>query len=290
MSAELGTAINAYIQYLRATGHPASTIETVASCLRVFARYVGPVTVTVAAAHVIPFLAERSAHLRHNSQSTYFSFMRGFFGFCVRQAWLAADPLAGLRAPRPERVVTQPLTDREIMALYEAGDQWTRAMVILLLGSGMRIGELSGLRWADVRDGQVLVKGKGSKERTLAPGQRAMAMLYALPRDSEWVFPFTYTAVKDRMRRLSRVAHVPMHPHQLRHSFANRYLEASGGDIETLSAILGHESLTSTAVYLRAFRRERSLEKQRRFNPADALFAASTDRFGPRLEKSGQTR
>ena len=282
MSAELGTAINAYLQYLRATGHPPSTVETVASCLHVFARYVGPMAVSVAATHVIPFLAERSGHLRRNSQSTYFSFMHGFFTFCVRQDWLITDPLAGLRVPRPERVVTQPLTDREIMALYDAGDQWTRPMVILLLGSGMRIGELSGLRWADVRDGQVLVRGKGSRERTLAPGQRAMAMLYALPRDGEWVFPFTLTAIKDRMRRLSKKANIPsFHPHVMRHTFAHKFLEASGGDIETLSALLGHENLNTTMIYLRASRRERALDAQRRFNPADALFrtvAPSYDR------------
>ena len=278
MSASLTSAIALYMQYLRATGHPASTVTSVASCLRIFARYVGPITVAVAAQQIIPFLAERSVHLRHNRHSTYFSFMHGFFTFCVHEKWLAADPLAGLRAPKPERVVTQPLSDREIMALYEAGDQWTRPMLVLLLGSGMRIGELSGLRWADVRDGQVLVRGKGSKERTLAPGQRAMAMLYALPRDGEWVFPFTCTSAKDRMRRLSRVAHVPMHPHQLRHSFANRYLEASGGDIETLSCLLGHENLNTTAIYLRAFRRERALEAMRAYNPADALFKLDNNR------------
>jgi len=278
MSASLTSAIALYMQYLRATGHPATTVTSVASCLRIFARYVGPVTVAVAAQQIIPFLAERSVHLRHNSQSTYFSFMHGFFAFCVRQGYLAADPLAGLRAPKPERVVTQPLTDREIMALYEVGDRWTRPMLVLLLGSGMRIGELSGLRWADVRDGQVLVRGKGSKERTLAPGRRAMAMLYALPRDGEWVFPFTCTSAKDRMRRLSRVAHVPMHPHQFRHTFAHKFLRASGGDIVTLSALMGHESLSTTMIYLRSASREEMLAKQREYNPADALFKLENNR------------
>jgi integrase len=63
------------------------------------------------------------------------------------------------------------------------------------------------------------------------------------------------------------------HAHQLRHTFAQRFLEA-GGAIEDLSEILGHARLDTTAIYVRAFRRERALDAQRKFNPADALFTS----------------
>jgi len=267
----LADAITAYGEFLRGTGHAFATIQSVTCCLRSFDHNASGGNLAESIPSLMPFLSKRADELCRNSQSTYFNFMRCFFAFCVRQGWVSANPLDGIRAPKPEKKVTLPLSDREILTLYASADHWGRAMLVLLLGSGMRIGELSGLRWADVGEDQLTVKGKGSKERTLAPGQRAMAMIQALPRTGETVFPFTRMGTRDRMAKLSRRAGVPFHAHQMRHTFAHRFLE-DGGNIEELSEILGHENLNTTLVYLRAFRRERALDAQRAHNPADALF------------------
>ena len=272
VNSTLDFAIREYVQFMRAAGRSPATVHVVGVCLNVFRRFSGPVTIEQAASQAIPFLAERSQYCRRNTLCAYSAYLRGFFRFCVRHKWLEESPFDGMPSPKPEKVVTQPLTDHEILALYEAGDQWTRPMLVLLLGSGMRIGELASLRWSDVRDGQVTVRGKGAKQRTLAPGGRAMAALYALPRDGDWVFPFTCNGAKERLKRLSRHTGIAFHPHQLRHSFSDRFLRA-GGSIEELSEILGHASLNTTAIYVAAYRRERALESQRRLNPADALFS-----------------
>ena len=273
MSASLSGAIALYIQYLRATGRAQTSAHVIESVLHSFQRFAGDVSVEEAVDEAIPFLADVAENHHRNTLATYFSYLRPFFAYCVQQGWLARNPLADMKGPRREVVVTQPLTDHEILTIYEVGDEWDRAMVTLLLGSGMRIGELATLRWRDIQGTQVVVHGKGAKQRTLAPGRQAMFALGGLPHDGEWVFPMTLYGIKERMRRLRARSGVAFHAHQFRHTFSDRYLRA-GGTIETLSSLLGHASLETTAVYIAQFRRDMALQSQLRYNPADALFTS----------------
>jgi site-specific recombinase XerD len=273
----LSAACAEYVLYLQATGRPQTTVQAVRSCLHLFSLYTSPVSIADAATKAIPFLAERSQTRKRNTQAVTFSHLKTFFVFCLRYGWLERNPLADLNRPRQEQIVTQPLSDREIVALYAAASPWQRAAIVVMLGSGMRIGELAALRWQDIRDGYVVVHGKGDRERTLAPGRTGMAALYQMPHKGERVFPCTYGSMKVGLAKLSRVADVKMHPHQFRHSFSHRFLDA-GGTIEELSEILGHARLDTTMVYVRAFRRERALEAMRAYNPADALFKLDNNR------------
>jgi integrase len=175
-----------------------------------------------------------------------------------------------MKGPRKELVVTQPLSDVEIFAILKEANQWERAMIVLLLGTGMRIGELAALRWEDVGEGVLLLHGKGNKQRMVAPGVAAMRELMRLPRESSHIFPFTRGAIMARLHRLARRS-CPFHPHQFRHTYAHTLLRAGAG-IEDLAEILGHVSIETTRTYLRAYRRERMLEAMVRWNPADALF------------------
>ena len=273
-------AADQYMQHLRATGHSRYTLYTVEGCLKSFIASAGNISIEYATQQAIPFLAKRAEAVKANSLCVEFSHIKTFMSFCVQRGWIEHSPLEGMKGPRREIVVTMPLTDAEIGALCEDHDEWGRAMVILLLGSGMRIGELAALRWTDIKGEKLIVHGKGSKQRTLMPGRKALETLYNLPHDGDRVFPFSHGAIIQRICRMSRRSSVPFHGHQLRHTFANRFLTASGGDIEALSSILGHSNLNTTAVYLRAFRRERALAAQRRYNPADAFFGINNDDGG----------
>jgi len=277
----LADVIGHYIEYLQAVGRPATTVTVVRSSLHLFLVFAGPVSITTAVQQAIPFLAHRARTCRRNTHVASFNQLKAFFAYSVRFGYIKANPLADMKRPRDEIVVTQPLSDREILALYEAANDWQRAAIVLLLGSGMRIAELANLRWDELRDGQVLVHGKGHKQRLLAPGGTAMALLYQLPRTRGTVFPLAYQSIKVGLARLARRAQVPFNPRQLRHTFAHRFLEA-GGAIEDLSELMGHARLDTTAIYVRAYRRERALDAQRRFNPADALFRA----VGPSYDRA----
>jgi len=263
-------AIGKYLLVMRANGRARNTIDTVGGTLRLWQRYLGDVNLRRAAASAIPYLSDRLDSLSHNTGCVEFQRLRCFLRFCVRQHWLPDNPLEGLRPPRPTETPVTVLSDAQIRALLRAGDAYDRAAVLLMLGSGMRVGEVVLLRWADCLDGRLTVHGKGSKVRRVDPGMVAMEALEALPRRGQWIFPMTVGVLKWRMARLAERTSIPFHAHLLRHSFAMRFIRA-GGTIDELSRLLGHAKLDTTLVYLRADLEDRALEAQRRLNPCDAL-------------------
>ena len=271
MNLALNVVIDKYLMAMRANGRARNTIETVGGCLRIWQRYLGDVNLRRAAASAIPYLSQRLDTLSHNSGCVEFQRFRCFFRYCVRQHLLPDSPLEGMRPPRPTETPITVLSDAQIRALIRAGDAYDRAAVLLMLGSGMRVGEVVLLRWVDCIDGRVTVHGKGSKVRRVDPGMVAMGAVNALPHNGQWIFPMTVGVLKWRMHRLAERTCIPFHAHLLRHSFAMRFIRA-GGTIEELSKLLGHAKLDTTLIYLRADSEERALQAQRLYNPADALF------------------
>jgi integrase/recombinase XerC len=260
-----------YLETLWATGHSPATIAAIRSCLRAFVAFAPSDDLEAAAARIIPFLAARASKVRRNSLCAYFSTLKMWLAWAVRKGYIDRSPLDGLKAPKQEQIVTPPLTDTEILALYQGAGMWERAMLVLLLSTGMRLGELVDLRWDDIRGTEATVHGKGAKQRVLALGEAALGALRELPQKGPFVFPMGHSAIRYRLDKLGERTGVAYHPHQIRHTFAHA-LARSGISTEILSELLGHSSLQTTAIYLRAFRRERALASQRDHNPADRLF------------------
>jgi integrase len=280
MSLSLNVVIDKYLMAMRANGRARNTIETVGGCLHIWQRYLGDVNLRRAAASAIPYLSQRLDTLSHNSGCVEFQRFRCFFRWAVRQHLLPDSPLEGMRPPRPTETPVVVLSDAQIRALIHAGDAYDRAAVLLMLGSGMRVGEVVLLRWADCLDGRLTVHGKGAKIRRVDPGVVAMSAVNALPHNSQWIFPMTVGVLKWRMARLAERTSIPFHAHLLRHSFAMRYIRL-GGTIEELSRLLGHAKLDTTMLYLRADLEERALAAQRRLNPCDALLGGDGGRVVP---------
>ena len=266
----LSAAIDKYLLAMRANGRARNTIDTVGGSLRLWQRYVGDINLRRAVTTAIPYISQRLDTLSHNSGCVEFQRFRCFFRWCVRQHWLADSPLEGLRPPRPTETPVMVLSDAQIRALLHAGDAYDRAAVLLMLGSGMRVGEVVALRWVDCTEGRLTVHGKGFKVRRVEPGMVAMEALEALPHRGQWIFPMSVGVLKWRMARLAERTCIPFHAHLLRHSFAMRFIRA-GGTIDELSRLLGHAKLDTTMIYLRADLEERALASQRRLNPCDAL-------------------
>lgn len=188
------------------------------------------------------------------------------------------DDIAG--AVKPVRVERnrQPigLTGAEIHGLLRAagtsGHGHARrdyALVQLLVQTGLRVGEVSALRLADIelreRTGNLRVRdGKGRKERQVPlnatarralrqyleqrPNAGAEASLFLSGRDT----PLPIRSIQAIIGRLADRAHierVPVSAHTLRHTFALSFLRANPGKLVELASLLGHESLDTTAVY-----------------------------------------
>jgi len=203
--------------------------------------------------------------------------LRVCFKYLARRGLVAADPAVGLGTPRGPRRLPVVLKQREVAELLarpEAVDAVglrDRAILELLYATGMRVGELCGLRLPDIDlgDDSVRVTGKGGKQRVLpfgeparvallrylSEGRSAMVPRQGDPSIREALFynrrskPMTPRDVRGMLERY-RVGIAPegTSPHTLRHSFATHLLEG-GADLRSVQEFLGHVALTTTQTY-----------------------------------------
>ena len=204
--------------------------------------------------------------------------IKGFHRFMSREGLASSQPTAALHLPRKAERLPQCLSIEQVTRLLEqpftatpTGDR-DRALLEVLYGCGLRVGELVGLDMGDVfwDEEFVRVLGKGSKER-LVPLEGAACRSLA-----SYVFDGARSALASHARtgaptdavflnkngtRLSRqsvftlceragraVGIEGLHPHVLRHSFATHML-AGGADLRVLQEILGHADISTTQVY-----------------------------------------
>ena len=219
--------------------------------------------------HLQRFIAtEHRRGLTPTSVQRLLSSCRGLFLDLVREGVLRATPAAGLRAPRAARKLPQVLDVDEIARLLSfevltAEDVRDKAMLELFYSSGLRLSELCGLCWRDVRveEGLVRVHGKGGKVRDVPIGRHARDALTTL-RDAgganpDWpVFKghngqaISRAAVGTRIKAIAQRQNIDkrVYPHLLRHSCASHYLESSG-DLRSTQELLGHADIATTQIY-----------------------------------------
>ena len=191
-----------------------------------------------------------------------------FFRWCVREGLVQANPLERVRRPRVPKRKSPRLELAEVEQVLETVKEHTGnpernlAMVLLMVDSGLRRGEVIGLtvRDVDVEAGVVRVLGKDKEERYVPIGERAREALraYLAVRGNGGGALFITdrgTALSDQgwgtlVHRLRKRSGVPVNCQILRHTFANLFI-ANGGNLRKLQAILGHASVeTTAAIYL----------------------------------------
>ncbi|MBQ4335401.1 MAG: tyrosine-type recombinase/integrase, partial [Myxococcaceae bacterium] len=143
-----------------------------------------------------------------------------------------------------------------------------RAILEVLYASGLRVSELCALTTQDVnlRDGFLIARGKGSKERVVPLGDLAIDALsawieggraaHAKADCSTAIFlgprgtPLTRQAIWKIIRKCALAAGIakPLSPHKLRHSFATHLLER-GADLRAVQSMLGHADISTTQIY-----------------------------------------
>lgn len=209
---------------------------------------------------------------------------RGFYIWLGRQGLVASNPVQDVRAPKAGKPLPKALSVDQAVQLAsfegENADPWLEArdaaMVELLYGGGLRVGELTGLDvrasagargWIDLQAGEAHVLGKGSKRRTVPVGAKALEALqrWLSVRDATGSHAaqaalfmgrngtrLTSQSIWQRLRLRSLQAGLaaPVHPHMLRHSFASHLLQSSS-DLRGVQELLGHASITTTQVYTR---------------------------------------
>ena len=193
---------------------------------------------------------------------------RSFYRYLAREGIAANNPAVGVRSPKTPRKLPQVLDVDEVAALldFPADDPEAvrdRALLELLYSSGLRVSELTSVRWRDLdlHEGLIRVTGKGSKTRIVPVGSRAREALAALREqdqpglDDPLVHgrlgrPLTPSAVRLRLKRRAKDQGVwkRVYPHLLRHSCASHVLESSG-DLRAVQELLGHADIGTTQIY-----------------------------------------
>nr|WP_222623144.1 tyrosine recombinase XerC [Ramlibacter cellulosilyticus] len=243
----------------------------------------------------VPLLQVQNAHIRRwvaqmhgggrsgRGIALILSGWRGFYAWLGRESLVQANPVQDVRAPKAPKPLPKALSVDDAVQLAEfsaeEADPWMEArdaaIVELLYGCGLRVGELVGLDaqasreargWVDLEAGEAHVLGKGSKRRTVPVGRKAIEAL------RHWLKVRTPgVAAKDpalflgrhgqrlsaqaiwqrlKQRSLQAGLATPVHPHMLRHSFASHVLQSSG-DLRAVQELLGHANIGTTQVYTR---------------------------------------
>lgn len=217
----------------------------------------------------ITFLTEKGYN--RNSIIRKLSTLRHFYTFMVKRGYTNKNPLISLFSPKLVKTLPNFLTQTEIKELIEnipidnpLGIR-DRAIVEFLYSTGIRIGELVQLDISDIRDGnQVLIKGKGNKERIVFIGEYALKSLIIyleasrpklLRNDKERALflsrygtRLTSRSVERMMEKYGFLMGKDISPHTIRHSFATHLLE-NGADLRAVQELLGHSDLSTTQKY-----------------------------------------
>lgn len=220
--------------------------------------------------------------------------IKSFFNFLVIEQYIDEDPTELLETPQIGRKLPTVLSVEEINKIVKKIDvstiegQRNRAIIEVLYGCGLRISELTGLRFSDMflDEGFLKVEGKGSKQRLVPISPIAIQeiknyLLYrkqmetkkgnenivflsnrgtGISRIMVYHFIKEYAAIAGIKKNIS--------PHTFRHSFATHLLEG-GANIRAIQQMLGHEKITTTEIYThldREFLRQEIIEHHPRNN------------------------
>lgn len=219
--------------------------------------------------------------------------LRAFFGWLTTEGMLEANVAGRLKPPKVVRKVVTTLADAEIAAVFStlnstsASDIRNQTILMLLLDTGLRLGELIGLEIENVNmnEGLLKVLGKGKKERVVPFGSNAQRSLqrYIFRFRPEPIHPgignvflsshgapLSGNSIKLMFSRLARRSGVlRLHAHLCRHTFATRFL-INGGDVFTLQQILGHTTLAMVSHYVNLASSHIVIQHQK-FSPMDRL-------------------
>ncbi len=222
------------------------------------------------------FIYSVAKEVNARSQARIISGLKSFFSYLIFEDYRKDNPLELIETPKTGRKLPDTLSVTEIDTLIDAIDLSTkvgernRAMLETLYGCGLRVSELVDLKISDLffEEGFIKVTGKGNKQRfvpisevtqhyiqtyrdiirvhvTIQKGYEDT--LFLNRRGKQLTRAMIFTIIKDLAVKIN--LHKTISPHTLRHSFATHLLE-NGADLRAIQLMLGHESITTTEIYL----------------------------------------
>lgn len=222
------------------------------------------------------FIYETAKSVNARTQSRIISGLKSFFNYLVFEEYRPDNPMELIESPKTGRKLPDTLSLEEIDTLIAAidlsKDEGTRnkAMLETLYGCGLRVSELVNLTFSDLffDEGFLKITGKGNKQRfvpiakftekyihiytqeirshiTVAKGHEDYVFLNR--RGKQLSRAMVFTIIKQLATKIGLKKNIS--PHTFRHSFATHLLQG-GADLRAIQQMLGHESITTTEVYM----------------------------------------
>ena len=201
------------------------------------------------------------------------SSLKAFFLFLLKKGYISENPVGDIPSPKQEKRLPVSISEDDVEILLNAPIQNSfvgcrdKAMLELLYATGMRVSELTNLKFSDIDLTRSIVKvlGKGSKERLIPFGESAneYTKIYldnrsqrGINRSIQYIFistrgsKITREAFWHRIKLYSRNINAAKNisPHTLRHAFATHLLNR-GADLRSVQLLLGHSDLSTTQIY-----------------------------------------
>lgn len=237
------------------------------------------------------FLYELAKSANARTQSRVISGLRSFFDFLIFENYRSTNPLEQIEAPKIGRKLPDTLSTKEIDRLVAAIDlgnplgERNRAIIETLYSCGLRVSELTHLKISDLffDEGFIKVTGKGDKQRFVPIGESTQELINSYrqtrlklpinPKYTDVLFlnqrgnQLTRAMIFTIVKTLADLAGIQksISPHTFRHSFATHLLE-NGADLRAIQMMLGHESITTTEIYMH-LDKSHLKEVMRKFHP-----------------------
>lgn len=209
------------------------------------------------------------------SQARILSGLKSFYKFLCLEDYIDVNPVESIEGPKIGLHLPEILSVEEINRIVASFDmslpesQRNKAIIEVLYGCGLRVSELINLKMSQIYETEefITVEGKGNKQRLVPISEVALAEIRKYKKDRELLNvkkgDEDILFLNRRGGRLSRVMifyvirnqceicgiHKKISPHTLRHSFATHLLEG-GANLRAIQQMLGHESITTTEIYV----------------------------------------
>ena len=232
--------------------------------------------ISISSSRLKEFIYEIAKVVNERSQSRIISGLKSFFNYLVFEDYRDDNPLELIESPKIGRKLPDTLSIEDIDNISGAVDlskpegERNRAIIETLYGCGLRVSELTTLKLSDLffEESFIKVTGKGNKERFVPIGALTQKYintyrkevrihlniqpnfentLFLNRRGKQLTRAMIFTIVKRLSEKIGLNKNIS--PHTFRHSFATHLLE-NGADLSAIQLMLGHESITTTEIYM----------------------------------------
>ena len=276
------TALIHYKDYLRIErGLSINTVESYALDVKKLMRWldhhdISSTPIKIKEQEIQDFIYHIAKTVSPNSQSRLISGLKGFFNYLIFEDYRTTNPLELIEAPKIGRKLPDTLSLNEIDTLIQTIDlskaqgERNRAIIETLYSCGLRVSELINLKLSDLffEEGFIKVTGKGNKQRVvpintvtqkyisiyknqirnhLPISDQTKDTLFINRRGNGLSRAMIFTIIKQLAEKAGIKKNIS--PHTFRHSFATHLLEG-GADLRAIQQMLGHESITTTEIYM----------------------------------------